>query len=108
MERKIGKRIQEQRKKKGYTQEELAEILEISTNHMSALERGVYGVKLDKFVQLINVLGCNADDLLQDVVHSGSQYRACVLSEQIASLSREDQQRIMDVVATMIRSIENS
>ncbi len=108
MEQKIGKRIQEQRKKKGYTQEELAEILEISPNHLSALERGKYGVKMDKFVQLINALDCSADDLLQDVIHSGNIYRASLLSEQLSSLSREDQRRIMDVVATMIRGIKES
>ncbi|MBE6984475.1 MAG: helix-turn-helix transcriptional regulator [Ruminococcaceae bacterium] len=104
MEQKIGKRIQEQRKKKGYTQEQLAEILDISPNHLSALERGVYGVKLEKLIQIINALGCTADDLLQDVIHSGRQYQASLLSQQLSTLSPEEQRRIMDVVATMIRS----
>lgn len=104
MERQIGKRIQEARKMKGLTQEALAERLDISTNHLSALERGVYGVKIDKLVQIINVLGCSADDLFQDVICTGTQHQASLLSEQLATLPIEEQRRILDVVATMIRS----
>ena len=38
MEKIIGKRIQDFRKKKGMTQEELSEILEITPHYLSALE----------------------------------------------------------------------
>ena len=38
----IGRRIQEIRKQKGLTQEQMAERVNISPHYLSALERGVY------------------------------------------------------------------
>ena len=53
MEKIIGKRIQEFRKKKGMTQDELSEIIDISPHYLSALERGIYNIKLET----LNIMG---------------------------------------------------
>jgi len=71
IEKQIGRRIQAIRKQRGLTQEQLAEQLDISTTHMSAIERGVSGVTVEKLVQIINCLDCTADDLFCDVIHTG-------------------------------------
>ena len=104
IEKEIGKRVQEYRKKKKLTQEELAEILEISTNHLSALERGMYNIKLDLLVQIINALDCSADDIFCDVINNGYKARASRLSDKIESLSPEEQAKIFDVVETMVKN----
>lgn len=75
VEKDVGKRIQRFRKKKGLTQEQLAEMINMSPNHLSAIERGVYGVKLDTLVQIINCIDCTADDLFADVINCG--YKSC-------------------------------
>jgi len=56
MDKLIGKKVQECRKKKGFTQEELAETIEISPHHLSTLERGVYSIKLETPVKILNCL----------------------------------------------------
>ncbi|MBQ8689633.1 MAG: helix-turn-helix transcriptional regulator [Clostridia bacterium] len=104
IEKEIGKRVQEYRKKKKLTQEELAEILEISTNHLSALERGMYNIKLDLLVQIINALDCSADDIFCDVINNGYKARASRLSDKIEALSPEEQAKIFDVVETMVKN----
>lgn len=104
VEAQIGKRIQSIRKQRGLTQEKLAEALGISTNHMSALERGIYSVKVDLLVQIMNNLDCTADDLFCDVIKNGYKQKASRLSDQLESLSPQDQKRIFDVVETMIRN----
>ena len=58
MEKIIGKRIQEFRKKRGMTQEELSEIIDISPHYLSALERGIYNIKLETLVKILNCLDC--------------------------------------------------
>ena len=104
IDKEIGKRVQEYREKKKLTQEELAEILEISTNHLSALERGMYNIKLDLLVQIINALDCSADDIFCDVINNGYKARASRLSDKIEALSPEEQAKIFDVVETMVKN----
>ncbi|MCF2556013.1 helix-turn-helix transcriptional regulator [Fournierella massiliensis] len=48
----FGKRLRELRLSLGLTQEELAEKLNISLNHMSFLERGLRSCSIDLFVEL--------------------------------------------------------
>ncbi|MBE6651484.1 MAG: helix-turn-helix transcriptional regulator [Ruminococcaceae bacterium] len=101
-EKTIGKRIQKLRKEKGYTQAELAEIIDISTHHMSSFERGVYNIKLSKLVQIMNILDCTADDIFCDVIKTGHRHKEGVLSEEIAKLPQKEQEKIFAVVETMI------
>ena len=104
VEKDIGKRIQRFRKKKGLTQEQLAEMIKMSPNHLSAIERGVYGVKLDTLVQIINCIDCTADDLFADVIKCGYKVKASRLSDEIENLPADEQSKIFDVVETMIKN----
>lgn len=61
---RVGANIQAARENHGYTQEQLSEILNITPNHLSAIERGVTGATLEKIVQLCHLFGMSADSLL--------------------------------------------
>lgn len=102
MERMIGKRIQEIRKKKGLTQEQLSELIDVSPHHLSALERGVYGIKMQTLVNILNCLECSADEVFCDVVHKSSFATINRLSKELESLPLEEQRKILAVVDTMI------
>ena len=54
MEKAIGKRIQELRKQKGVTQDELSEAVGISPHYLSSLERGLHNIKLETLVKMLN------------------------------------------------------
>ena len=84
------------------TQEVPAEKLGISKNHLSAIERGVYRVRIETLIMIINCLGCTADDLFCDEVDNGYQIRASRLSEKIEKLPPEEQNRILAVVNTLV------
>ena len=60
VEQIIGKRIGQLRRAKGYTQQQFAEIIGLSTNYLSDIERGKSSARLDKLVTIINALGCSA------------------------------------------------
>ena len=98
----IGRRIQEIRKQKGLTQEQLAERVNISPHYLSALERGVYNIKLDLLVDILNILNCSSDEVFQDVVDSSSKIKASQLSEKLKGLPLQEQRKILEVVDIMI------
>ena len=60
VQKSIGKNIQKFRKKKGYTQEQLAEMVSLSPSYLSAIERGVYQISLEPLVEIMNCLDCNS------------------------------------------------
>ena len=104
MEKIIGKRIQEIRKRKGITQEALAEAIEISPHYLSTLERGIYNIKLETLVKMLNFLECSADEVFYTVVNKSCALSSNRLSEKLDALPKEEQDRILAVVDTMINS----
>ena len=104
IEQEIGRRIKEIRKQKKIPQEKLAEMIGISPNYMSALERGAYNIKLELLVQIIHCLDITADDLFRDVIKNGYMNRTSRLSDEIATLSAEEQQRIFEVLDALLRT----
>ncbi len=61
----IGNRIKNLRINSHMTQEQLAEMLEISIKHMSASERGKACLSLEKLVQLCDFFNCSLDYLIR-------------------------------------------
>ena len=60
----FGKRLKELRNIKGMTQEELAEKLNISREHLGRIERGKYGCSIDLLIELSFTLNASTDYLL--------------------------------------------
>lgn len=74
----MGRRIQLRRKELGLTQNKLAELLEVSNNHLSAIENGREKPSLEKFVILCELLKTTPDFLLLGNLHS------CNVSQNIS------------------------
>ncbi len=104
IEKEIGKRIKELRKQKKMRQEKLAEMVGITPNYLSALERGAYNIKLDTLVQIIDCLDITSDDLFRDVIKNGYQNRASRLTDEIALLPYDEQQRIFEILDVLVRT----
>lgn len=64
----IGMRVRLFRRRKGLSQEELAELVDISVTHMSHIETGNTKLSLPVFVALAEALDVRADELLHDPV----------------------------------------
>lgn len=60
----IGKRIATRRKALGITQFKLAEILDISNNHLSSIETGAAKPSLDLFIKICEVLEITPNHLI--------------------------------------------
>lgn len=64
----VGQRIRAIRKKRGMTQERLAELAEISPQHCSGIETGTAKVSLPALVKIANALNASMDELLLDSI----------------------------------------
>ncbi|AGA69225.1 putative transcriptional regulator [Desulfitobacterium dichloroeliminans LMG P-21439] len=103
----IGKRIQQYREAKGYTQESFAEIVKLTPNYLSAIERGVKTPSVETLIEIINSLDVSADDILMDVINAGDKIKASKLSEAIGNLPQDEQRRIFSVVETLIKEAKS-
>jgi len=104
IEQEIGRRIKEIRKEKKIPQERLAEMIGISPNYLSALERGAYNIKLDTLVQIIDCLDVTADDIFRGVIKNGYQNHASRLTDEVAKLPPDEQERIFVVLEALIKT----
>ena len=66
---KLGNRIRLRRKELGLSQSKLAELLDISNNHMSAIENGREKPSMDKFIHICDLLKTTPDFLLLGSIH---------------------------------------
>ena len=102
IDRRIGERIKQRREELGLTQEQFAEQLGLTTNYISTIERGASFPRYDKLVAIINGLKTSADSIFCDVIEHTTEYRATWLSEKIAGLPPEEQQRILEIIELLI------
>ena len=97
----IGSKIKEARERAHLTQEELAEIIDISPTHMSVIERGVKTPKLDTFVKIVKALNLSADALLLDGMDQVNDSIVAELSVRLGRLTDENQNRSLNAIRAL-------
>ena len=96
----IGANLQAAREQAGYTQERLAEMLELSPNHISAIERGVSAISLDALKKTCLLFGISADVIL----FGKSQNSDAVydIAQQIARIDPKYQPQINKILLALL------
>ncbi len=102
----IGDRIRESRKTKGLTQEQLAEVLDVTPYYMGELERGNKFPSLDLFIKLVEVLDVSADYLLRDIVSVGNVYGDTKLSRKLGNLTPKQRAAVEALIDTYINYLD--
>lgn len=94
---RIGQAIARRRAAANLTQEQLAEKLDIGSEAVSRLERGVASLSVARLFQLSELFGCDTADLLTEgSVRTGDQARE--LEQLLNGLSGEDRELVLQVV----------
>lgn len=70
----IGKRIQQERKKRHITQEQLSEKLCVTVGYVSQIERGFTKANLDMLAKIAEILCCDIADFISNTVTSSDVY----------------------------------
>ena len=87
----IGKRIQTRRKQLGFSQELLADKMNVSIQMISNLERGNKSIRIDNLINLCQILDVSTDYILTG---KKSTIDTHALTEQIEKLPHKEQKMI--------------
>lgn len=94
----IGKRIKEQRQRCGYTQEVLAEKLDVTIGYISQVERGVTKASLDFLGGICDALGCDLSELVSGASVGADGYLDYEISKEFKCLSGRDRKIVLNVI----------
>lgn len=83
----IGDRIGQRRKELGLTQERVADLMGVSIQMISNLERGNKAIKIDNLIKISDILGISTDYILTGK-HTFNDHNIMLL--KLAKLSEDD------------------
>lgn len=101
----LGRKIQEARKKMGYTQESLAEKADIGIMYLGEIERGVKMPSLKIFIKLITALDISADYVLRDELPSGKEYVFDEITKKLEDLTPKQRKAAVDILDAYIKNL---
>ena len=87
----IGKRIQLCRKQQGFTQEQLAEMMNVSIQMISNLERGNKSIRIENLVNLSTILNVSTDYILTGKSNTDDMQ---LLTSRVSQLPERDRRMI--------------
>ncbi|MFB5677462.1 helix-turn-helix domain-containing protein [Paenibacillus terreus] len=100
---RIGRNIRQYRKWKGWTQEQLAELVGIHFSQIGNIERGEYNVNIQTLEKIANALGVSLSELISDGDGKGIDMSDTVI-EAVALLleqSETDQRKAVDILKVL-------
>ncbi|MBE6994437.1 MAG: helix-turn-helix transcriptional regulator [Ruminococcaceae bacterium] len=101
--KRIGANIQFLREDNGYTQDRLSELIGITPNHLSAIERGVSGISLENLQKLSELLGVSIDSIFYGDNRDNNE--ELTIAKRITNLDSEDRKYVKKVLSTLIEYI---
>lgn len=99
---KIGIRIKEIRKQRGYTQAEIAEKINVTTKYVSNIECGSKIPKFETFIMLANALKVDANYLLVDVLDVSTAIASSNITEKLSLLPQAEQKQMLRYFEVMV------
>ena len=92
---KIGEQIKLSRENLKLTQEALSELIEVSPQYVSDLERGVVGVSIGTLKKICLALHVSSDRLL---FGADSESRSAAIAEKCKSLSEQQFNAVLEII----------
>lgn len=102
----LGKIIKDYRKKKGYTQFEMAEKIGVSEFYISALETGSRKPGRETLIKLSNEMDMPIEKLLELKTERSMMIAADDLYKKISSLPMKKQRQIINIIDFIITEFE--
>lgn len=99
----IGQRIKEARAKKGWSQEKLAEKMDVATAYLSKVERGGSTINLKRLAQISIALDVPIEELITGVIKEDDRYLEKDFYEILQKCSK-DKQRLIYNIARIVAS----
>ena len=100
----IGTRIKEQRRLREYTQEDLAEKLEVSVGYISQVERGITRISLDLLAEVSTVLECDMAVLVTGSAMNRESYMRDEIGTLYDQLNHREKQLTLGFMELLIKN----
>ena len=97
----IGSRIKKERKSSKWSQEELAEILDISSSFQSRMERGATKISLDMLGRISEALNIPLSLLVTGVAESSTNFLDDELSSVTDDFSPTEKRLLLDIAKSI-------
>ncbi len=88
----IGERIKQRRKKRGYTQDIMADFLGYSSGYVSQIECGTTHVNLDTLARICNYLECDISEIIGASNNANMGYMIGDLNSLYEKLNKSERQ----------------
>lgn len=95
---KIGKNIQTIRKSYGYTQEKLAEEIEVSVRYISDIEQDKSKPSYEVLIKICNVLKISLDQIFSEYIHAKENKTMEYSLAGFDKLSKKDKETIENLI----------
>jgi transcriptional regulator with XRE-family HTH domain len=98
----IGNRIKTQRKAADFTQEVLAEKLDVSSKYISNIENGVAKISLKRIFEIAEILRIKPESLISDVNPEADGYLFSEIYEKIKNMPNKKKElaiQMLDLIA---------
>lgn len=101
----VGGKIRDCRRAKKITQEQLAEICDVSASYIGHIERGSRNLSMNTAIQICNALGVGLDYLFLDCAEKDDEVLNCIHS--VLSTTNESQRkRFLNTVKILADNID--
>lgn len=97
--RAIGHKVKMARKRRGLTQQDLAELIDCSPTYISYIESGIKGMGLGTFVLIANSLNVSADELLVDVLENTIRVSNHSFANLLADCTEYERRVLQDILS---------
>lgn len=100
----VGSAIAIRRKQKGLTQAHFAELLDITQDSLSRMEKGVIAPKFSRLQHIAAMLDCPVADLFRQLDDS-ARVKAESIADKISALSPELQNLVLELVEKTVETL---
>lgn len=101
----IGHKMKMARKRRGLTQQDLAERIDCSPTYVSYIESGIKGMSLGTFVMIANSLNVSADELLVDVLENTIRVSNHSFADLLADCTEYERRVLQDILTATKTSL---
>ncbi|MNJ44806.1 HTH-type transcriptional regulator ImmR [compost metagenome] len=103
----LGNRLRQERHKMHWTQEKLAEKIEVSDAYIGQIERGERSLSLETLVKLANQLGVTVDYLLHDSIEINDDQFMNQIHQIMVERTPKEKQLVLDLIKLMLTHLDD-
>ena len=104
----IGKRIKDIRRRRGLSQQTLAEKADCSPTYISYIENGYKAMSLNTFIYIANALNATADELLADNLDNILKFQNHQFAILLSDCSEYERTVLYDIVSAAKQSLRDN